>query len=862
MRAHVRFSTSAAIVVAAWLWYGAGLALALDDSGVRYVSAKSFLTQSDLSGSTPAALQSMDASSIAYYQISERAADAIFDRTAQYVSVSDFPIAPAQAGILELQLQRPVFEGKGRIRVAFKDGWREVAPPDVRSYRGVIQGEEDSFVFLNYYNGQVLATIEHNDGARYTFTSLGEDAKSKRDHALLRQNGATGLDAITNAGFDCKTSDLPESERKENSVADLASVSFDELLEIDVIVEADSRVFQRFKTGCDNESITASWNAEAAYLTMVFAMMSNIYEDQLNITFNITLEMFLDEECGFPSPYQKEDIDELLGEFSEFWKDNLRERDLAHLITVPDGTSTGGIASLNGLCSKDRGYGVSSLQLNAELPRKSYHWDMIVMTHEIGHNIGSEHTHVCNYADLGFALDTCVTKDGPNPTGDACYSSPVQPVRSPGEIMSYCHLGNNNGSRLIFSPPVAALLRSKIETAAGPTGCIRSPEKPSVYLNNPIGGFEEVVAAGSDLEIRWTSVSVERVVLEYSLDGGGSWTRMLPDPVDASDRTYTWRTPGVGTKEAHVRISDASDPDVNDQTIAAFEIIEPSIIISNPRAEERVQQKTKLRIEWQSALLETVRIEYSTDGGVTWIEIDVVPATSGQYTWDVPEVETEEAHIRVLDVNNAEIVSESERFAIGAPFIAVTFPRTGWTLWRNGKYWIQWQSDFVRHVRLEFSPDNGATWPTGIVNFHEAATGTFEWNINPETYQPTEQAKVRVVERGNGEVIGESETFVIKGDGVVSVSEEQTHVIIPLLTVDPNPVRDRVVVRYRTSSDEIRLVIHNARGQVALDWGTVQASANAEQTIEIDVSQLAQGAYYVALQVGSFSATAPFSIIR
>ena len=76
----------------------------------------------------------------------------------------------------------------------------------------------------------------------------------------------------------------------------------------------------------------------------------------------------------------------------------------------------GGIAWLDGLCSNSYGYAFSANLTNDttfNFPNPSYTWNLMVCTHEVGHNIGSEHTHACVWADdpsLGFVgpgIDNC-----------------------------------------------------------------------------------------------------------------------------------------------------------------------------------------------------------------------------------------------------------------------------------------------------------------------------------------------------------------------------------------------------------------------------------------------------------------------
>ena len=89
----------------------------------------------------------------------------------------------------------------------------------------------------------------------------------------------------------------------------------------------------------------------------------------------------------------------------------------------------------------------------------------------------------------------------------------------------------------------------------------------SITVNSPNGG--ESWAGGSNHAITWFSTGVTNVMLEYTLDGS-SWEVLTTAP--ASTGSYLWTVPYVATSAAKVRVSDVSNPALNDTSNASFSI--------------------------------------------------------------------------------------------------------------------------------------------------------------------------------------------------------------------------------------------------------------------------------------------------
>lgn len=144
--------------------------------------------------------------------------------------------------------------------------------------------------------------------------------------------------------------------------------------------------------------------------------------------------------------------------------------DLAMLVAL-DAGGLGGVAFRGQLCNRQYAYAYGDVTGSyATVP--TYSWDVQMITHEIGHNIASPHTHWCGWntgaGGTCGSIDNCVTQE----SGSSCSSCTMTydhalPFNAwTGTIMSYCHLSGRgidlaNG----FGPLPAAMMRDEINNS-------------------------------------------------------------------------------------------------------------------------------------------------------------------------------------------------------------------------------------------------------------------------------------------------------------------------------------------------------------------------------------------------------------
>ena len=96
---------------------------------------------------------------------------------------------------------------------------------------------------------------------------------------------------------------------------------------------------------------------------------------------------------------------------------------------------------------------------------------------------------------------------------------------------------------------------------------------------------------------------------------------------------------------------------------ARVELTMPSIYIVflAPKGGRRFVAGTDVLLRWESGGIETVRIEFSTDGGERWRMIaEGVEASRGEWLWSVPDSPTSRGVIRVIVPGRPEVEARTD----------------------------------------------------------------------------------------------------------------------------------------------------------------------------------------------------------
>lgn len=351
-------------------------------------------------------------------------------RGQKVVRVDGFPVEPDRTGTLVLE-RFSILTPRTRIVVGHKGGPDTRLPFDpssVMMYRGGIEGQADSHVYLAVSKAGCLGRVEPGSGRPVQMIVARKDDVGP-DGAYtatvgMPQRGPDGAAAVPLCGVSSPEGPIelpPESPQGGGPIRGLQ--------QLEIAVETDYEFFEQVGDGDLEEA--------AAYALMVYGATSDIYIRDVNTRVDVSFLRLWD------SPDDLFNEPDPLDAFRNYWEANMGgvKRDTAQFCSGRRDLGAGGVAWVGVLCS---GYGyswvgyINGLRPSAAGPYIS-DYDILVTAHELGHNCGVYHSH-------DYGLDTC--------------DNPATPPRR-GGIMSYCgqtFSGSNLNSDLRFETFLQALM--------------------------------------------------------------------------------------------------------------------------------------------------------------------------------------------------------------------------------------------------------------------------------------------------------------------------------------------------------------------------------------------------------------------
>lgn len=766
--------------------------------------------------------------------------------------IDNFPLSLTEQGSIQLELSPSVIDGSTEIMV----GYTRIPAPDVRTYIGHIIGEPGSYILISHANGQLRGWIERADGNRISIspTDGSDDLHMLYDVEVvadLRKDAGTCMtdeSAIT----------IPTPDDLYKSLGKIETVKGNNLLELQIIVEATTEFFNG--PGRKDSIRTAE------FMIGLMNGVNTIYRKELNV--NIIIPRLQIWTATTQDPYASiGNAPALLDEVENRWsKITTIKRDIVHCLdAVPNtgGLFVLGIANgIGNICSGSisNAYSVAGIFKNGLAKIEDYVSDIVTIAHEIGHNIGSYHTHNCQFWPPR-GLDSCMTsgsayRSRSNYSQEACFKN--APMTNPGSIMSYCHL--TNPSRTVaftFLPRVSTYLRNFLESRS----CIEPATQSTVRMIYPWG--QQTFVVGTQTPIEWTSHRITNVNIDFSTDGGVNWRTIFasrPAVTEANGTgSFLWTIPDSPTTKGRIRIVDASNNQIQDTSWADFSIAKATISLTTDLTSKKFGLKERIVLNWTKELVDRVRIEFSSNNGSTWSLIrDSLSNTS--FTVDVPDIESKNCFFRIVDVATGKLISQSAIFEIGKEQLTLLQPENKDTLCLGKPYTITWSQSYMSNSKIfiEYRSIGQTTWKRISLLGHDADSSKFSWtmsNVTAGTYQ------FRTVYRQDTSLSTQPITVYISSDGSCATATSMNEADISAFSVYPNPTSDimKILPSHEVCASPSIIIADNA-GRIMLEL--LNTYIDAMNGIDISVKNVPIGSYFITLNCNDRRFTQSFTIQR
>lgn len=402
--------------------------------------------------------------------------------SANYRSIKLAIPLPGRTTINLMLTQHEILTDDFKAMIVDASGEHEVAYNHGIFYYGIIDGyKEKSIVAVSVFNNELAGIISDH----YGNWNLGPLGNTENEYAYFNDKSFH-----LPIEFTCGTIDSDSIKSNHDPLPENLIVPVSKCIRI--FFDCDYGLFL---------ARASNTNAVLSYVFSLFNMESTIYgNDGINISISRVVVWTVQDPFGNGTAIN------CLEDYSDYREDTF-PGNLAQLLAV-DAGNFGGLAYLDKLCHDYCilpycHYGpVSYCDIQGNINFSSYTfptytWDINVAAHELGHNLGSNHTHWCGWN--GGAIDNCnqcwsnpsVPFEGP------CSSAPNPPLTG-GTIMSYCH-GCNAGIDFTagFGIQPADLIRNKIAGASCPNTCT-SLCLTAISVANPVYSGNTIAYQSSD----------------------------------------------------------------------------------------------------------------------------------------------------------------------------------------------------------------------------------------------------------------------------------------------------------------------------------------------------------------------------
>lgn len=366
-------------------------------------------------------------------------------------------------------------------------------------YQGTVSGINPSLAGFSMFENSIMAVFSYNN-ENYVLGLWNDKTNVLKNIYILYKES----DVLFARGFKCGTDALPKRLGGSGGSGQLLSNSC-----IKIYFECDYQMF------LDQGSVLNVSN----YVTGMFNVIQGIYNTEAINTEISEIYVWSSTDPYISNSTSSDYLNDFQATRTTF------NGDLAHLLTTRT-LNIGGVAYLGVLCDLPNAYGFSNIY-NTYNPYPTYSNTILIVTHELGHNFGSNHTHWCGWP--GGAIDDCYPVEG------GCSPGP-SPGTNGGTIMSYCHLNIGTSLANGFGVLPGNAIRAAYNAASCLTMCASPPD--AAFTGTPLNNCTAPVTVTFTDQTTGTTTSW---AWDVDNDGTTDYTTQSPTHTYTATGTYAVR---------------------------------------------------------------------------------------------------------------------------------------------------------------------------------------------------------------------------------------------------------------------------------------------------------------------------------
>lgn len=342
-------------------------------------------------------------------------------------------------------------------------------------YRGIVKNDAHSVVSMNFFQGELSGIISADNVGNVVVGKIDEPGNTQ--NYIVYSDADMKVMNPFSCGMKIDADDANYSGDQQTTDRSIESTRC-----VTIYFELDYNLY--LQNG-SNTATATNW------MTSVFNNTATLYANDGISTSLKSMFIWTTQD-----PYSGTSSGDYLYGFNEFRP--VFNGDVGMLVGIDPGGLGGVAVTINGLCTANN-FSYSDVDFSyASVP--TFSWTVEVITHELGHLLGSPHTHGCYWNNNNTAIDGCGTQAGYQEGN--CAIGPIPSSSVKGTIMSYCHLVSgvginfNNG----FGPQPTA----RIFTAVNGGNCL-STDCINTCINT-VSNIQATNITASGATITWTDL--------------------------------------------------------------------------------------------------------------------------------------------------------------------------------------------------------------------------------------------------------------------------------------------------------------------------------------------------------------------